>query len=89
MAERSGVAVLAGLAGRAAGQSGVYDVSDGEAVLCRAEAEQFDCDFRADVRALHGHVGFAVLPGVRQPMAVGFQSNEIERVMLIDQPGSL
>lgn len=31
----------------------------------------------------------AVLPGVRQPMAIGFQSNEIERLMLIDEPGTL
>lgn len=30
-----------------------------------------------------------MLPGVRQPMAVGFQSNEIERLMLIDEPGTL
>jgi uncharacterized protein (TIGR03032 family) len=30
-----------------------------------------------------------VLPGVRQPMAVGFQSNEIERLMLIDEEGHL
>ena len=30
-----------------------------------------------------------VLPGVRQPMAVGFQTNEIERLMLIDEEGKL
>lgn len=30
-----------------------------------------------------------VLPGVRQPMAVGFQTNEIERLVVIDPPGSL
>lgn len=30
-----------------------------------------------------------VLPGIRQPMAVGFQTNEIERLMLIDEEGSL
>ena len=30
-----------------------------------------------------------VLPSVRQPMAVGFQTNEIERLMLIDEEGSL
>jgi uncharacterized protein (TIGR03032 family) len=27
-----------------------------------------------------------VLPGVRQPMAVGFKTTEIERLMLIDEP---
>lgn len=31
----------------------------------------------------------AVLPGVRQPMAVGFKTNEIERLMLIAEPGTL
>lgn len=31
----------------------------------------------------------AVLPGVRQPMAVGFKTDEIERLMLIDEPGTL
>ena len=31
----------------------------------------------------------AVLPGVRQPMAIGFQTKEIERLMLIDQEGEL
>ena len=31
----------------------------------------------------------AVLPGVRQPMAVGFKTNEIERLMMIDEPGEL
>jgi uncharacterized protein (TIGR03032 family) len=31
----------------------------------------------------------AVLPGVRQPMAIGFQTNEIERLMLIDEAGTL
>ena len=30
-----------------------------------------------------------VLPGVRQPMAVGFQTNEIERLMLIGEEGEL
>ncbi len=30
-----------------------------------------------------------VLPGVRQPMAVGFQTNEIERLMLIGEEGPL
>ncbi len=30
-----------------------------------------------------------ILPGVRQPMAVGFQTNEIERLMLVDEPGQL
>jgi hypothetical protein len=30
-----------------------------------------------------------VLPNTRQPMAVGFKTNEIERLMLIDEPGTL
>ena len=30
-----------------------------------------------------------VLPGVRQPMAVGFKTNEIERLMLVDEFGTL
>jgi uncharacterized protein (TIGR03032 family) len=30
-----------------------------------------------------------VLPGVRQPMAVGFKTNEIERLLLVDEPGEL
>jgi uncharacterized protein (TIGR03032 family) len=30
-----------------------------------------------------------VLPGVRQPMAVGFKTNEIERLLLIDEEGEL
>jgi uncharacterized protein (TIGR03032 family) len=30
-----------------------------------------------------------VLPGVRQPMAVGFKTNEIERLLLVDEPGAL
>ena len=30
-----------------------------------------------------------VLPGVRQPMVVGFQTNEIERLMLIGEKGKL
>ncbi len=30
-----------------------------------------------------------VLPGVRQPMAVGFKTNEIERLMLVDETGRL
>ncbi len=30
-----------------------------------------------------------VLPGVRQPMAVGFQNNEIERLLIVDEPGQL
>jgi uncharacterized protein (TIGR03032 family) len=30
-----------------------------------------------------------VLPGVRQPMALGFKTNEIERVLLVDEPGRL
>ena len=30
-----------------------------------------------------------VLPGVRQPMAVGFQTNEIERLVLVAEPGQL
>jgi uncharacterized protein (TIGR03032 family) len=29
------------------------------------------------------------LPGVRQPMALGFKTNEIERVLLVDEPGQL
>jgi uncharacterized protein (TIGR03032 family) len=29
------------------------------------------------------------LPGVRQPMALGFKTNEIERLLLVDEPGSL
>lgn len=29
------------------------------------------------------------LPGVRQPMAVGFKTNEIERLLLVDEPGKL
>jgi hypothetical protein len=29
------------------------------------------------------------LPGVRQPMALGFKTNEIERVLLVDEPGTL
>jgi uncharacterized protein (TIGR03032 family) len=29
------------------------------------------------------------LPGVRQPMALGFKTNEIERVLLVDEPGRL
>jgi uncharacterized protein (TIGR03032 family) len=29
------------------------------------------------------------LPGVRQPMAIGFKTNEIERLLLVDEPGSL
>ena len=28
----------------------------------------------------------AVLPGVRQPMALGFKTMEIERLMVIDEP---
>jgi hypothetical protein len=28
-----------------------------------------------------------VLPGVRQPMAVGFKTNEIERLVLVDEEG--
>jgi uncharacterized protein (TIGR03032 family) len=31
----------------------------------------------------------AVLPGVRQPMAVGFKTNEIERLLLVDEEGQL
>jgi uncharacterized protein (TIGR03032 family) len=31
----------------------------------------------------------AVLPGVRQPMALGFKSNEIERLLLVDEEGNL
>jgi uncharacterized protein (TIGR03032 family) len=30
-----------------------------------------------------------ILPGVRQPMALGFKTNEIERVLLVDEPGRL
>ena len=30
-----------------------------------------------------------VLPGVRQPMAVGFQTNEIERLLLLEEEGEL
>ncbi len=30
-----------------------------------------------------------VLPGVRQPMAVGFQTNEIERLLMVDQEGQI
>ena len=30
-----------------------------------------------------------VLPGIRQPMAVGFQTNEIERLLLVDEVGEL
>jgi uncharacterized protein (TIGR03032 family) len=30
-----------------------------------------------------------VLPGVRQPMALGFKTNEIERVLLVDEAGTL
>ena len=30
-----------------------------------------------------------VLPGVRQPMALGFKTNEIERLLLVDEPGTL
>jgi hypothetical protein len=30
-----------------------------------------------------------VLPGVRQPMAVGFKTKEIERLLLVDEEGSL
>jgi uncharacterized protein (TIGR03032 family) len=29
------------------------------------------------------------LPGVRQPMALGFKTNEIERLLLVDEPGFL
>jgi uncharacterized protein (TIGR03032 family) len=29
------------------------------------------------------------LPGVRQPMALGFKTNEIERVLLVDEPGAI
>jgi uncharacterized protein (TIGR03032 family) len=29
------------------------------------------------------------LPAVRQPMALGFKTNEIERVLLVDEPGCL
>jgi hypothetical protein len=30
-----------------------------------------------------------VLPGVRQPMALGFKTNEIERLLLVDEEGAL
>ena len=30
-----------------------------------------------------------VLPGVRQPMAVGFKTNEIERLLVVDEQGEL
>jgi hypothetical protein len=30
-----------------------------------------------------------VLPGVRQPMALGFKTNEIERLLLVAEPGTL
>jgi uncharacterized protein (TIGR03032 family) len=30
-----------------------------------------------------------VLPGVRQPMALGFKTNEIERLLLVEEPGTL
>lgn len=30
-----------------------------------------------------------VLPGVRQPMALGFKTNEIERLLLVDETGTL
>lgn len=30
-----------------------------------------------------------ILPGVRQPMAIGFKTNEIERLLLVDEPGTL
>ena len=30
-----------------------------------------------------------LLPGVRQPMAVGFKTNEIERLLLVDEEGEL
>jgi uncharacterized protein (TIGR03032 family) len=30
-----------------------------------------------------------VVPGVRQPMALGFKTNEIERLLLVDEPGAL
>jgi uncharacterized protein (TIGR03032 family) len=29
------------------------------------------------------------LPGVRQPMALGFKTNEIERLLVVDEPGKL
>lgn len=29
------------------------------------------------------------LPNVRQPMAIGFKTNEIERLLLVDEPGTL
>lgn len=38
------------------------------------------------VRELYDTV---VLPGVRQPMALGFKTNEIERVLLVDAEGQL
>jgi hypothetical protein len=31
----------------------------------------------------------AVLPGVCQPMAVGFKTNEIERLLLVNEEGEL
>jgi len=30
-----------------------------------------------------------VLPGVRQPMALGFKTNEIERMLLVDVEGQI
>ena len=30
-----------------------------------------------------------VLPGVRQPMALGFKTNEVERLLLVDEEGTL
>jgi hypothetical protein len=30
-----------------------------------------------------------MLPGVRQPMALGFTTNEIERLLLVDEEGQL
>jgi len=38
------------------------------------------------VTELHDSV---VLPGIRQPMAVGFKTNEIERLLLVDEEGVL
>jgi hypothetical protein len=34
---------------------------------------------------------FDVVPlsGVRQPMAVGFKTNDIERLLLVDEPGNI
>jgi hypothetical protein len=29
------------------------------------------------------------LAGVRQPMALGFKTNEIERMLLVDEPGTM